>query len=510
MPHLASWTIRTLAGDTAATLAALAADTLRPGRLDTLQHGELLPLLIELGREVLAGTAPDLVLLASTKGDLPLWADSILSQPAGDLGGLAWIARGLSEAFACPAWVVSAACASGPVALAEAARCVRSGQFRRVLVLGGDRLASFVTEGFAGLNAVDPQGCRPFASERAGTVLSETVAAMVITVDQGPVRLQGWGQSLDAQHLTGPCRDGAGLQRACAAAMAIAGAVQPGLVIAHGTATRANDEAEAAAYAAWCPDVPVTAWKGGLGHSLGACGLTEVALAAEAWVRGRQIPGTHGNPHAGTVAAIPVLPTGWHAAAGPWLSTNAGFGGINGAVVVGDRAPRALTPRSAQCLARVQFDADATGRIPRLTSRDVIGNVDPSWGRMDGASRALVALGYRLAQQHGQWSPDAAIVLVTDAGCRETDIVYERSRRQGQPTWQAFAYTLPTAPVGEASIRLSIRGPGMALVGTDDDAARATAARLIDEGVPEVLLARIETAPARGAELAWAERWRAE
>ena len=35
---------------------------------------------------------------------------------------------------------------------------------------------------------------------------------------------------------------------------------------------------------------------------------------------------------------------------------------------------------------------------------------------------------------------------------------------------------LPTTPIGEASIRLGIRGPGLALLGADDAQAEAIAA----------------------------------
>ena len=503
MPLLAAWAVLTPAGDARATLDALANNRLDPGRLE----GPLLPLLIRLGRTALAGTTPDLVLLATAKGDLPLWTDSLFADPPSEAGGPAWLAQGLAREFACPAWTVSAACASGPVALAEAARCLRSGSHRRILVLGGERLAPFVTEGFAGLKAIDPNGCHPFAARRAGTVLSETAAAIVLVpgdATDGLPMLQGWGHSLDAHHLTGPCRDGAGLVRACSAAAEIAGNPQPGLVIAHGTATRANDEAEAAAYAAWCPGVPVTAWKGGLGHSLGACGLTEAALAAEAWMAGGMIPGTRGNPQVGTSAGIPVLGEGWHRPPGPWLSTNAGFGGINGAIILGDRPPRPPTTRVSACVARCQLEADGNRRIPRPTARQVLGRVDASWGRMDAASRALVALGHQL----GSWSPGAGLVLVTTQGCRDTDQTFEGGRRRGEPDWQVFAYTLPSTPLGEGSIRLGICGPGLALVGADADAARATARRLIDEGVPEVLVAGIETGPLATPESTWAERWR--
>ena len=504
MTRIAAWAVETPTGDAAATRRALSLGQATPG---VLPDG-LLPTLVRLGKQALSTLPqhPDLLLLASAKGDLPLWVSSILLSSEGGTptldGGLTWLAEQLAIAFGCPAYAVSGACASGPLALAEAGRAIADGSTRCVLVLGGDRLAPFVLDGFAGLKATDALSCRPFAADRGGTVLSETAAAVVIDDGSGPLYLQGWGQSLDAHHLTGPCRDGAGLLRACIAACR--NTEPPRLVIAHGTATIANDEAEAAAYAAWCPTVPITAWKDGLGHSLGACGLSEVALAADAWVNaGGRLPGLRGSPQSGTRAPLTLVPAGEHVCAGPWLSTNAGFGGINGAVLLGAvSAPHATCTGELHCAARSELDLDTDGRIPRLSATQVTGVIDASWGRMDRASRALVALGHRL----GPWPRDSAVILVSANGCAETDVRFERSRLAQQPDWQAFAYTLPTAPIGEASIRLGLHGPGMALLGATDDQARVSARRLLAEGAPAVFLARIETTLDGHGECAWGER----
>lgn len=500
MPRLASWSVLTPMGGALASLAALTNGSARPGRL----AAPLVDILIELGRSVVGTGHCDLVLLATTKADLPRWLEAIT---VGSLeGGPADLAARLGTAFGCPGYAISAACASGPIALAEAARALRHGGLRRILVVGGDCFAPFIEAGFAGLGAVDPTGCHPFDAQRAGIALGETAAAVMVEAGDGPgFWLQGWGQTLDASHLTAPARDGVGLQRACMAALALSGVTVPGLVIAHGTGTRANDAAELACYRAVAPGVPITAWKGGLGHSLGPSGLTEVAIACAALAAGGAFPGILGLANPGD-PEVSLLGTGHHRADLPWLSPNAGFGGINGCVVIGAKPPReadarALATRVARITAEVFGAGDSPGRLPRVTARQVLGQVDPTWGRMDGASRLLVALGHRL----GPWPAGSGIVLATDMGCQESDARFEAARQAGTIEPQTFAYTLPSAPLGEASIRLALTGPGQVLLGANDEALRASARWLLAEGAPAVLVARIDTGGP--VESAWAERW---
>ena len=494
---MTAWAVRTSAGAALPSLTALADDVARPGRI----AGDLTTVLGDLVAEVLKDRSCDLLLLATAKGDLPAWAEAILADPPALAGSPGAVAAALGRRHHCPAYAVSAACASGPIALAEAARAIRFGGLQRVVVVAGDRLAPFVETGFAGLQVVDPAGSRPFSCDRAGITLGETAAAILLEAGDGAgIFLQGWGQTLDAVHLTAPARDGAGLQRACVQAM---GGARPGVIIAHGTGTRANDAAELAAYRAVLPDVPITGWKGGLGHSLGASGLTEVALALAALAAGGALPGVCALRHG---EDAPLLSPGWHPGLGlPWLSTNAGFGGLNGAVLLGT-AERPAQPAISvhlenRCTDEVLVGVRGAGRLPRPSAREAVGVADPQWGRLDAACRILVALGHHL----GPWPAASGVVLVTDHGCLETDRRFEQARRQGIADHQAFAYTLPSAPVGEASIRLGLTGPGQVLVGASDAQARAAVAWLIQDGCPTVLLARIETGGAH--ESAWAERW---
>jgi 3-oxoacyl-(acyl-carrier-protein) synthase len=61
----------------------------------------------------------------------------------------------------------------------------------------------------------------------------------------------------------------------------------------HGTGTLEAGRMEAAAAARAFPGAPLVGWKGSLGHTLGSCGLVELAIAIES-VRSGRTPGTTG------------------------------------------------------------------------------------------------------------------------------------------------------------------------------------------------------------------------
>ncbi len=501
MPRLTSFAIRTPFGDLPATFAALLAGSGTPACL----AGSLLDELLAVAASALAGSKPDLVLLASTKGDADAHA-AFLVDGGEATGSPAVLARQLAERLGCPVVVVGAACASGPLAVMVGARRLLAGAAKRVLVLAGDRGGQFVAAGFDALKAIDPAGCHPYDAVRAGLVLGESVAAVVLEGGEGEgVYLQGWGAAMDANHLTAPARDGAGLATACRSALRRAGAGAPALVIGHGTGTRYNDDAETLAFQAVCRKAPVTGFKGLLGHGLGASGLTELVLAATCLQR-HEAPGTVGLRTQGVAGGVTVLMPGRHdLEPGVVMTASAGFAGLNASLVLGVEAVRVRTRRKAHSSARVDLDAegwrrsiatDAQGRWqqrdgdqPRLAAVEVLGRVDPTWGRLDLSCRALIALATRLGVP---LPPEAGVVLWSETGCAASDRLFEVNRRAGEADPQRFPYTLPTAPVGELSIRMKLHGPGLHLANCDEPFARAVAADLVGDNAPAVLLARVE------------------
>jgi 3-oxoacyl-(acyl-carrier-protein) synthase len=237
-----------------------------------------------------------------------------------------------------PVQCVSVACISGLVAIEQGAKLLQRGVADAVLVVGVDCLSPFVVAGFSALKALDPIGCRPFDRNRCGLSPGEAGAALVLTRSKGETAVRGWGRSNDANHLTGPSRDGASLSLAIRRALTIA-KLEPrdiDYVNAHGTGTPYNDATESLAlrtvFGEACP--PVSAAKGMLGHTLGAAGVVETIICTLA-ARERLLPGTPRLSAPADGAPPQLLKE-------PRTSVNVrhilklctGFGGVNGALIL--------------------------------------------------------------------------------------------------------------------------------------------------------------------------------
>jgi 3-oxoacyl-(acyl-carrier-protein) synthase len=241
-----------------------------------------------------------------------------------------------------PIQTVSIACVSGLIALQQGAKLIQRGAADAVFVVGVDHLSAFVVAGFSALKALDPLGCRPFDRDRCGLSPGEAGAAVVLArgekVSGGAITIGGWGTSNDANHMTGPSRDGAGLAMAIQLALDSA-ELKPAdidYVNAHGTGTPYNDAMESLALRTVFGDTspPVNGFKGMLGHTLGAAGVVETILCAVA-IQENLLPGTPrlSTPAEGTPAALLREPQRAKRLKHV-LKLNTGFGGVNGALIL--------------------------------------------------------------------------------------------------------------------------------------------------------------------------------
>ena len=324
------------------------------GNVAGLNYGGPESLVMQMLRRLFAagGAAvpPDArLILASTKGEIDLLEQSLL-KGEGDaaessldhlLERLAPLCGARGKAL-----VVSAACSSATAAAGRAAALIRSGASDCVLVVACDAVTEFVYSGFSALMALDPQPARPFDRNRAGLSIGEAAAYLLVMSEERAARegreslgeIAGWGMSDDANHMTGPSLESAGLIRAIEKALGTSGVERGeiGCIGAHGTGTLFNDAMEMGGFRAVFPGrtLPTYSVKGGIGHTMGAAGLVETIVALRALHEGRVPP---------TVNLVEPddLALGWvsersqefppNAAA---LVTNAGFGGVNTALVL--------------------------------------------------------------------------------------------------------------------------------------------------------------------------------
>lgn len=195
-----------------------------------------------------------------------------------------------------PAHVISTACSSGAKALASGARLLRAGLADAVIAGGVDTLCAFTLAGFGALESLTATRCNPLSRHRNGINLGEGAALFLMTREPSAVRLSGWGESVDAHHMSAPDPQGRGAIDAMQQALQRAG-LAPGeidYINLHGTATPHNDAMESLAIHAVCgADVPVSSTKPLTGHTLGAAGAIEAAfgwLALQANPQGRLPP----------------------------------------------------------------------------------------------------------------------------------------------------------------------------------------------------------------------------
>lgn len=199
-----------------------------------------------------------------------------------------------------PCVTVATACSSSAKVFAQAARLIAGGFADAALVGGVDTLCGSVLYGFNSLGLVSSERCRPFDARRDGLSLGEAGGFALLeraAPGAGGAQLLGYGESSDAHHMSAPHPEGLGARMAMADALARAGidAAAVGHLNLHGTATPANDAAEARAVAAlFPPGLHAASTKGWTGHTLGAAGIVESVFALLALEHG-ELPGTLGG-----------------------------------------------------------------------------------------------------------------------------------------------------------------------------------------------------------------------
>jgi 3-oxoacyl-[acyl-carrier-protein] synthase I len=242
-----------------------------------------------------------------------------------------------------PAFVVSSACSSSAKVFGNAMRMVAAGFCDAAIVGGVDSLCLTTLYGFQSLGLVSNQPCRPYDGERNGISIAEAAGFALLEKPSASTRdlqVLGVGESSDAYHMSSPHPEGRGAQKAMREALAQAGVKSEDIdyINLHGTATKTNDAAEGAAIATLFGNkTPASSTKGFTGHTLGAAGITEVAIAALALQRG-MIPGSLNTHTLDPEIAINYQLDNVQREMRYVMSNSFGFGGSNCSVVLGRAA----------------------------------------------------------------------------------------------------------------------------------------------------------------------------
>ncbi|MGH8672741.1 MAG: beta-ketoacyl-[acyl-carrier-protein] synthase family protein [Burkholderiales bacterium] len=239
-----------------------------------------------------------------------------------------------------PSCTVSSACSSSAKVFASAARAIAAGLCDAAVVGGVETLCFTTLHGFAALELLSQQPCKPCDEARNGISIGEAAAFVLLESAEdrgGDLALLGYGESSDAHHMSTPHPEGIGAARAMRAALTSAG-LQPSeieYVNLHGTATRNNDAAEdAAVYSVFGDAVACSATKGWTGHALGASGALE-AVVALLCIQHEFIPGTVNSRRVDPRFRCQVKLEGSARPIATAMSNSFGFGGSNCSLIFG-------------------------------------------------------------------------------------------------------------------------------------------------------------------------------
>ena len=248
----------------------------------------------------------------------------------------------MEQKFTGATFTTSTACSSANHAIGQAFWLIRQGTLDCALAGGSEAPMSFGhLKAWEAMRVVAPDTCRPFSKNRAGIVLGEGAAMLVLeTLESARARgakiyaeLAGFGMSADAYHLTSPLAEGAAKAMNAALEDGQLSPEQINYVNAHGTGTQANDSTETRAirqvFGSHADKLAVSSTKSMHGHALGAAGALEGVATLLAF-RSNFLPPTANFLERDPACDLDVVPNEARTAEIKGaLSNSFAFGGLN-------------------------------------------------------------------------------------------------------------------------------------------------------------------------------------
>lgn len=387
--------------------------------------------------------------------------------------------------------VVCNACISGVSAIVLALRLLESNSYDYAIVCGADVQSKFTVSGFQSLKALSEEACRPFDIERIGLNLGEAAATLVLgredvvknskgcwAIEKGAVRN-------DAFHITSPSKLGDGAFGALQAVLSDEAIKDLAFINAHGTGTLFNDQMESVAIErAGLQSVPVNAYKGIFGHTLGAAGILETIISM-ASMDENIILNTRGYEEKGVSGKITITTENKKTSQGCFIKMISGFGGCNGAILCKDvqseKVDRKVQSPGTRPILRKTHSVritpngvsiDGLSRESHGEGMSLITDIykrylddNPKYYKMD----PLCRLGYiatellLIAENSPSDMPrnDRAVIFFNSSSSIMADRAYEKSIEDKDnyfPSPSAFVYTLPNIVAGEIAVHNHYQG----------------------------------------------------
>ena len=282
------------------------------------------------------------VFFGSTSMDVPVYESNHLKTSATVSGmflqssyGYGKIASAIAERFGMRGrcYSLATACTSSANALLYAAAMIEEHHIERALVVGYDLFNNLGFYGFEALKSLAASEYRPFDRTRDGLILGEACGAVVLEGRRrktGDFMHLGGANLCDVYSIASHDEEGTVVAETMNRALNQAGICTEDIdaVKAHATGTENNDRTECAAMrATFGRNIPpVTCVKPFIGHTVGACGVSELILFTES-VKAGFVPSTPGFREVDEELNIVPLTKNMQAGEGIYMLNYFGFGG---------------------------------------------------------------------------------------------------------------------------------------------------------------------------------------
>ena len=241
-----------------------------------------------------------------------------------------------------PTMTINTACSSSAKVFATGARWLEQGIVDAVLVGGVDTLCMSVLYGFHSLQLMSGHQCKPFDQNRDGINLGEAAGFTILmraedSANDTGISLRGYGESSDAHHMSHPHPEGLGARLAIQKALDMAdlNSHQIDYINLHGTASHANDLIEGQLIGEMFPkSTQTSSTKAWMGHTLGAAGIVEAIIAADALLH-NIVPGCLNLTSLDNELDFSIQSNNLKKQLTHVMSNSFGFGGSNCCVIFG-------------------------------------------------------------------------------------------------------------------------------------------------------------------------------